>query len=407
MKLRRSKLLKAFVVTIGIVGGLIVLILAASMLIYPREYVYRMLTWGEIDAYDYLNNFPSRQLYAAPIPFHFDKSLDEDRIGALFEVHAGVDDWDAFLETNGTWAFIVIQDGSILYEKYYNGRERDSLATSFSVAKSFTSALIGIAIEDGFVDSADDPITKYLPELAKRDPRFNAITIRHLLLMASGLDFREDRWAILNGDGPLTTYYPDQRKIALENTRILDSPGEYFLYNKYHPQLLGMIIERTSGMSVTEYLQDRIWSPIGMEFDGSWSIDSASSDFEKMEAGINARAIDFAKFGQLYLNKGEWDGIQVIPERWVMESTEPLIPANYSDYYPDSFLLMPGQGYYKFMWWGMKRDEGRYDFAAEGDHGQFIYVSPHKSLVIVRNGEEWGIPGTKWLDTFYRFSSEL
>jgi CubicO group peptidase (beta-lactamase class C family) len=96
------------------------------------------------------------------------------------------------------------------------------------------------------------------------------------------------------------SYYPDQRKISLENTHIIDPPGQYFLYNKYHPQLLGMILERATGMSVTNYLQTRIWDPLGMEFGGSWSTDSEAFDFEKMETGVNARAIDFAKFGVSY-----------------------------------------------------------------------------------------------------------
>jgi CubicO group peptidase (beta-lactamase class C family) len=161
--------------------------------------------------------------------------------------------------------------------------------------------LIGIAIQEGHIKGVDDPITMYLPEMAERDPRFNEITIRHLLLMASGLEYVKFRPLLFNSDDILTSYYPDQRKISLENTHIIDPPGQYFLYNKYHPQLLGMILERATGMSVTNYLQTRIWDPLGMEFGGSWSTDSEAFDFEKMETGVNARAIDFAKFGVLFL----------------------------------------------------------------------------------------------------------
>jgi len=178
------------------------------------------------------------------------------------EVLAGVDDWDAFLEANDTQAFVVVQDGTVVYEKYFNDTQRDSIVISFSVAKSFASALIGFAIDEGYIHSVDDPITDYLPELAERDPRFDDITIRHLLLVASGLEYTADRFPLFNGDDPLTTYYPDQRKIALENTNIVDPPGGTFLYNKYHPQLLGMILERTTGVSVTEYLQAKIWDPL-------------------------------------------------------------------------------------------------------------------------------------------------
>jgi CubicO group peptidase (beta-lactamase class C family) len=168
-----------------------------------------------------------------------------------------------------------------------------------------------------------------------------------------------------------------------------------------------MILERSTGMSVTDYLQTRIWDPLGMEFNGSWSTDSQASDFEKMETGVNARAIDFAKFGVLFLNMGNWQGQQVISEAWVDESTQPLLPKNYSAYYPEWFISLPGQAYYKYMWWGMTREGDSYDFSAEGDKGQFIYVSPQNNMVIVRNGIDYGIPTEEWLYLFYRFVSQF
>ena len=135
--------------------------------------------------------------------------------------------------------------------------------------------------------------------------------------MSSGLAYDESGWFLFNGDDPLTTYHPDQRQLALTNTRIAGPPGETFSYNKYHPQLLGMILERTTGMSVTAWTQTRLWDPLGMEFDGAWTLDSEASGFEKMEAGLNARAIDFAKLGRLFLHEGEWDGTQIVSPAWV------------------------------------------------------------------------------------------
>ena len=215
----------------------------------------------------------------------------------------------------------------------------------------------------------------------------------------------EFRPLLFNSDDILTSYYPDQRKISVENSHIIDSPGQYFRYNKYHPQLLGMILERATGMQVTKYLQTRIWDKLGMEFDGSWSTDSKSSGFEKMETGVNARALDFAKFGMLFLNGGNWQGEQVISKAWVDESTRPFLPQHYTTYYPEWFELLPGQAYYTYMWWGMKREGGAYDFTAEGNKGQFIYVSSLKNLVIVRNGIEYGIPSEEWFHLFYEFAS--
>ncbi len=382
-----------------------------AILVYPYEYVLRVLVWQKSDLGDYLNNFPSRELEAPANTFFFDKAPNEELVTVKFRSLLNVEDFESFLEKENTQAFIVIQDDAILYEKYFNGTQRDSLLTSFSVAKSFVSALVGIAIADGYIQSVDDPITNYLPELLARDPDFEDITIRHLLMMSSGLDYQDIRWAFLNGDDPLTTYYPDQRKAALEFPQIVNQPGKYFHYNKYHPQLLGLILERTTRTTVTQYMQEKIWDPLGMEFGGSMSLDSEASGFEKMEAGVNARAIDYAKFGRLYLEDGEWEGKQVIPSTWIEESLQVDRESHAAAYYPDEFGQMIYDslgGYYKYMWYGYFRQGDDFDFAAEGDHGQFIYISPSKSLIIVRNSSAYGDLGSEdWSRLFYQFASEL
>ena len=360
---------------------------------------------------DYRYNFPQRRLEAATSPHPFEVMLDMERVAAVFEQQPGIDDLERYLEASDTQAFIVVQDGAVVYERYFNDAERDTPVTSFSVAKSFVSALVGIAIDQGYLDDVDDPITQYLPELAERDPRFADISIRHLLLMASGLEYEEMRPFLFNGDDPLTTYYPDQRQLALENTNIIDPPGRYFQYNKYHPQLLGMIIERATGESITEYMQRTLWEPLGMEYEGGWSLDSEGG-FEKMEAGLNGRAVDFAKFGQLMLDGGAWNGVQMISPEWISESTQ-FDPVLQNDaYYANEFgeaIYNGGQGYYKYMWYGFLREDGGYDLAALGDRGQLIYLSPLKNLVIVRHGETYGLPGSalNWSDLLFAFASEF
>ena len=162
---------------IGILVGVIALVLLVAVLVYPYEYLRRVIVWGESVVFDCTNNFPSHHLSAAPDTFYFFETQEEERVAEIFEKILDIDDFDTFLEAENTQALIIIQDDTILYEKYFNDTRRDSLLTSFSVAKSFTSALIGIAIEEGYISSVDDPITDYLPELAHRDPRFNDITI--------------------------------------------------------------------------------------------------------------------------------------------------------------------------------------------------------------------------------------
>ncbi len=405
MNLSRAALfIAATFLAVPVVAG------ATAAIVYGPEYVVRVLVMRESSQADYLENFPLSPLSAADRPHSFGSALDEERVEAALGSALETDDLDAFLTDAGTQALIVIQDGDVVYERYFNGAARDTMLTSFSVAKSFDTALVGIAIDEGFIGDVDDPVTAYLPELGERDPGFDRITIRHVLRMASGLEYDRMRWALFNGDDPLTTYHPDQREISLENTEIADEPGEYFRYNKYHPQLLGMILERTTGMSVTEYTQTRLWDPVGMEYDGAWALDSAESGFEKMEAGLNARAIDYAKLGQLYLDGGVARGAQVVPEEWVEASTSLDPQIHRAAYYTDDFgrvVYDEGDGWYGYMWYGKRRGAGPHDFYAEGDHGQFVYVAPADRLVIVRNGTEFGIAGSAWVEVFWELAGDL
>jgi CubicO group peptidase (beta-lactamase class C family) len=373
-------------------------LLAASVM-YTPEYVGRVIAWGESDVSDYLVNFPKRPLTASPRPRPFAVVLDEDRVEGVLAAALNADDLDSFLSETQTQSLIVVVDDKVVLERYANGWQRDSMVTSFSVAKSFVSTLVGIAIEEGAIGSLDDPITDYLPELAERDSRFSEITIRHLLMMSSGMDYQESGWFLFNGDDPLTTYHPDQRRLSVTNARIVGPPGETFRYNKYHPQLLGMILERTTGMSVTGWTQSRLWDPLGMEFDGAWALDSEAAGFEKMEAGLNARAIDFAKLGRLFLHEGEWDGAQIVSPEWVATATG-VDPA-------DRARDVPAGRTYGLMWWGVERPSGPPDFYAAGDHGQYVYVSSQHHVVIVRTGVEYGVPSSQWVGAFTRAADGL
>jgi CubicO group peptidase (beta-lactamase class C family) len=394
-------------------GGLLALVVvwaAAGAIVYSPTYVGRVLTSGQSEFSDYVDGFPLRAIPASSRPAPFASDPDEDRVRAELGRIFGVDDLEAFLADADSQAFVVIADDAVIYERYFGDTTRDSMLTSFSVAKSFVSVLVGIAIDEGHIGSVDDPITTYLPELSERDPAFEDITIRDLLRMASGLEYMDLRWWLLNGDDPLTTFYPDQREIALTNTHIVEGPGEHFDYNKYHAQLLGMILERATGVSVTEFTRTRLWEPIGAEFDAAWALDSEESGFEKMESGFNARAIDYAKLGRLMLDGGRAGDTQVVSAEWLAESTA-LDPATHTaEYYSRSFsphVYDGGAGYYAYMWYGMLRTGAPSDVVAEGDRGQIIFVSPANGVVIVRNGTDFGIPLGEWVDAFFRLSDAL
>ncbi len=226
--------------------------------------------------------------------------------------------FDEFLRSTNTTSFIVIKDDAILYEGYFNGYSRDSIVTSFSMAKSVTSALVGIAIDEGYIGSVDDPIVAYLPEL--RAAASTTVTIRHLLLMSSGIRYVQDE--DLSGlqdsgrcsDDALSYSYPNLRRLALQLPPSKEPAGRRSTTTPTTRSLLGMILERTTHRPVAEYLQEKIWQPLGMEYPASWSLDSEASGFEKMESGLNGRAIDFAKFGRLFLDNGNWNGKQIDPD---------------------------------------------------------------------------------------------
>ncbi len=376
--------------------GLFIILNVSIALRYSPQYVYREIFMNMGNVYDY-RILPERTLTASPIPFSLaeNKSM-ETQVKAAFQSNSEIKDLDTFLADTGTQAFLVIRNDTIVYERYFKGNQRDSIVTSFSVAKSFDSALVGIAINEGYIKSLSDPITDYIPELAARDPRFKDIQIRHLLMMASGLRYNTDR-PISFGDDNLTYEFDNLRHLALTETEVVEPPSVTFVYNNYNPLLIGMILERATGKTVTDYLQEKIWTPIGMEFDGSWSLDSKASGFEKMESGINARAIDFAKFGRLYLNNGNWDGEQIVPSAWVEESTR------------DKGLLQGLPINYGYMWWGENCNPSSKDYFAMGNLGQFIYVSPVKNLIIVRNGERYGLEGEgkAWGEIFCQAAKAL
>ena len=333
------------------------------------SYLARYILLNAVDISDF-QVFPERSIQNSPPVFNF---LPAEKPSALLEQPlpnpAGASQGvtiDRFLERNGTTAFLVVHKDRLLCERYYNGYEHGSICTSFSTAKSFVSALVGIALGEGLIRQIDDPLNRYLPELA--EPYWSKISIRHLVSMSSGLRYNEHGFLPWN-DEPRTYYSLDLRRLARQATPA-EAPGLRFHYNNYNLLLLGLLLERVTGGSVSAYLQEKVWQPLGMEFPASWSLDSPRSGMEKMESGLNARAIDYAKFGRLYLRGGDWNGRQVIPESWVIEST----------------TVAPGAPWtnYKYLWWVPRSGQGRH--MAVGNLGQFIYIAPDKDCILMRFG---------------------
>jgi CubicO group peptidase (beta-lactamase class C family) len=247
-----------------------------------------------------------------------------------------------------------------------------------SMATSVLGALVGIAVGEGRIASVDDPITRYVRELADRDRRFGQLTLRHLLSMTSGLRYEEGGGPF--GDDTATYYAPDLRALALEGTEVTEAPGRRFHYNNFNPLLVGLALERAVGMPVAAYLERKLWRPLGMEAAGSWSLDSEGSGFEKMESGLNGRAVDLARFGLLFARDGAWRGRQLVPRSWVRDPT--LVKTGFAGGPASS---------YRHFWW--VQDQRRPPAVlAMGKYAQLIYVVPASDLVLVRCGRDTGYP---------------
>ncbi|WP_105614406.1 serine hydrolase domain-containing protein [Vallitalea okinawensis] len=378
----------------------IIMITGSSMLIYSPEYIMRIICWGESDIRD-VNRFPYRELKSDGDIFYFEKALNEDiqhwDFKYTYKEKEEVKNFDDFLSDNGTTGFIIIQNDKILYEEYFNGYQRDSLNTSFSMAKSIDSLLIGCAIDDGYIESEKDSLATYIHEFKGTD--FEKLTIEDLLKMNAGIQYEEDKLWL--GDDAKTYYMPDLRKLALKETKVVEEPKSKFHYNNYHPLLLGIIIERATNMYVSDYFSKKIWSRIGAEFDASWSIDSQKSGFEKMESGINARTIDFAKLGRLVLNSGMWNNERLISEEWIKKSTVVDVGEDSHDAKGD--WLEKYDLNYQYMWYSQTNSIGSIDYFAAGKYGQYLYISPDNGMIIVRNGKSNGEVDS-WFEVFKSIS---
>lgn len=282
-----------------------------------------------------------------------------------------------YIDSSYTQGFLFIQYDTIQYENYWRGQKEDTPHISWSVAKSYISALFGIAIEEGFIKSINQTVDEYLPEL--KGSGYEGVKIKDVLQMSSGIGFDE---TYSNPQSDIQVYWrgfvqgesQDEFARTLINER---TPGSYNKYVSIDTHVLGMILVKATGKSLTDYLHEKIWSSIGTEFDAYWIADNTG--MEMALGGLNATLRDFAKLGRLYLNKGNWDGQQIVPAAWIEASTwsmeEHLQPEseNSSD---------PGLGY-GYQWWILDGDEG--EFLAMGVFNQYIYINPTTKTIIVKN----------------------
>jgi len=278
---------------------------------------------------------------------------------------------DQYVENSKTAALLVIRNDTIKYERYTGDYNESSIYNIFSATKIFITTLVGIAINEGKITGADQVITDYLPEL-KGKKGFDQITIRHLLLHTSGIKFSESRFNPFS-DNAKYYYGRNLRKLVLKS-ELSESPGLATHYCSANVQLLAMILERATGMTLSSYLQDKLWKRIGMQYEATWSLDNKRKDpVEKAFSNINCTAVDMAKIGRLYLNFGSWGPDQILSKDFICEATSrDTTDGSCRDFqYNIRFDPMQDDYYY-----------------SRGLYGQLIFIYPKKNIIVVRVGEK-------------------
>lgn len=386
MKVRKKRM-KSLIIFLFAILGLLIILIVTSALIYSPTYMYRIITNIDSSISDY-KIFPNRVIDKGGVPYSYAYSLNNTLsklpITYAHDGHSKESTLSDLIEQTDTTSFIILQDDKIVYEQYANGYNKDSINTSFSMVKSIDSLLIGKAIEDGYIKSEDQSIAEYIDEF-KGTP-LEHITIRELLLMRSDIVY--DEGLLWFGDDSLTYWMPDLRKLALSHREQAQHYNGNFHYNNYHPLLLGIILERSTGMSVSTYFEQQIWQKIGAQHEASWSLDSESSGFEKMESGLNFRSLDFIKIGSMMLHNGNWNGEEIINQDWIAKSTVSNFPINSNDYV-GSFLEDKNIGY-QYMWYTLPDEASENNYFAWGKYGQVLYISPSRNIVILRTGKSDG-----------------
>lgn len=332
--------------------------------------VGRFIVYNFADVKDH-KKFPKRTIKAPQTTFHFTETTNAKVPKKYKNDSTGVEmSFEKYLEEQNTLAFLIIKNDTIHYEKYFDGYKQNSVVPSFSMAKSVISMLIGIAIEEKYIGSVNDSVGKYVDDL--KDKKLQNTRLEELLQMTSGLDFSESYYSPFADAAAF--YYGRNLDKKSKRLKINPKAENTFEYTSGSTQLLTMVLDRALGKTtVSEYLQEKIWQPIGAKYNTSWSLDKKNG-IEKGFCCLNATAIDYAKLGRLYLKKGKFQEKQIVPKDWVERSTKIDTSNGSAAYYQYQFWLPTANG----------------DFLMDGFLGQYVYVNPEKELIIVRLGKKEG-----------------
>lgn len=352
------------------------LILAAAVLgVWKREEITRLLAVNSLFAEEKIvGNFSAMDRLFLTTPMaRGDGPVSPLPAGPAMSPPEGMDDWIA---ERAVTALVVLKDGVIRHESYHLDTIPTDRRISWSVAKSYLSALMGIVLEEGAIDSLDDPVTRYAPELA--GSAYDGASILNVLQMASGVTFDED-YLDFNSDinrmGRVLALGQSMDGFAAGLTETFVEPGRQWQYVSIDTHVIGMVIRGATGRSIPDLMQEKLIAPMGLEADPLYITDGLGTAF--VLGGLNLTTRDYARFGQMFLQMGEWNGRQIVPIDWVAASTEPSAPT------------APGAEQYGLQWW-MAPDAPAGEYYARGIYGQYIYVNRAKGVVIAANGADRG-----------------
>jgi CubicO group peptidase (beta-lactamase class C family) len=340
-------------------------VLAAGAYLLSPDYLKTALKYRTPDIDDY-KIFENRTIKAGNyIPW--EKASDYNKKEFSNETLNRLEEYDPV-------AFLIIQDNKIKYERYWKGYNENSLSNSFSMAKSIISLLIGIAVDEGKIQSLDQKVGDFIPEY-KKSPN-DVLTIRNLLSMSSGLDWDES----YSSPFSVTTkaYYGDDLFSLIKDLKVVEKPGVKWKYLSGNTQVLAFVLKNATGMNVSDYASEKLWKPLGAKNDALWCLDKKDG-MEKAYCCFNSNARDFARIGQMILDKGKFNDVEIISKKYIDQATKPV-----TDLVTDRGQIVD---FYGLQFWILQHKGYKIPFA-RGILGQYIFVIPEKNAVVVRLGHK-------------------
>jgi CubicO group peptidase (beta-lactamase class C family) len=349
-------------------GLLAIIVIAVGLSFTPNfSHLRNFAKWGKHTIHDYKTH-PYNIVAKSPQPQYWplDSNFNQKQIP---------DSLLAIIDSNDTHAFLVFQDGKLLYEKYFDGYTTSTLSGSFSAAKSIISLLIGIAIDDGKIKSVDDLVGNYVPRF--KNDGWEKLRIKDLLTMSSGSNYKESDGSYFSLNA--SAYYGDNEEFLINKLMPKEPAGVNWEYRSADTQVLGMIVENVFGKSISEIVSEKLMVPMGAESDAKWLTDG-DKKHEKAFCCFNGVARDYARFGQLVLQDGKWGDQQIVSRKYIQEATTAA-----------SYLKDPTENgkpvdYYGYQYW-IFNEQGHRVIAQNGLFGQYVYIIKDKNAVVVRLGE--------------------